>query len=267
MIVLYTKGGLCNRMRAIDSALAVSRKTDHKLLIIWPLDSDLNCRFEELFIPLENTSVINSRLSKTAFKIIQKAFSFLEFIPSLKTINDTQINQMGLNKFRSRICSMVAESRFFLISSMNRLYSEHEKYESMKPNREISERIEKETVKFDAHTIGLHIRRTDNTISIEKSPLSLFENAMEQEIEKDPQANFYIASDCVETKKHLSGKFHGKVITNFSPSSRDSQEGVKQAMTELYALSKTRKVYGSYWSSFSRTAHEITSIEGITLEK
>lgn len=56
MAKLFLKpvGGLCNRMRSIDSALALCNKYNYELVIIWVLDHALNCRFHDLFEPLQN---------------------------------------------------------------------------------------------------------------------------------------------------------------------------------------------------------------------
>jgi hypothetical protein len=48
---------------------------------------------------------------------------------------------------------------------------------------------------------------------------------------------------------------------------RDSADGVVQAAVELYALSRTQRVYGSYWSSFSHTAAHIGGIQEFTVLK
>ena len=54
MITLVPTGGLCNRMRAIDSAVALCEKINRKLRIIWYMYEGLNCSFFELFQPINN---------------------------------------------------------------------------------------------------------------------------------------------------------------------------------------------------------------------
>ena len=48
-ILLVPVGGLANRMKAIDSAIKLSRKANSELHIIWFKDRGLNCRFDQLF--------------------------------------------------------------------------------------------------------------------------------------------------------------------------------------------------------------------------
>jgi hypothetical protein len=49
MIYLRTFGGLCNRLRAIDSGVALARKYDRKLNVIWGVNSDLNISISDIF--------------------------------------------------------------------------------------------------------------------------------------------------------------------------------------------------------------------------
>ncbi len=51
MIYLKPTAGLCNRMRAIDSALGLAQVLDSTLHIYWVRGSDLNCPFNLLFEP------------------------------------------------------------------------------------------------------------------------------------------------------------------------------------------------------------------------
>lgn len=56
-ILLVPVGGLANRMKAIDSAIKLSRKTNSELHIIWFKDRGLNCRFDQLFEPIDLPNV------------------------------------------------------------------------------------------------------------------------------------------------------------------------------------------------------------------
>ncbi|HOW26139.1 MAG TPA: hypothetical protein PK711_10770 [Bacteroidales bacterium] len=124
---------------------------------------------------------------------------------------------------------------------------------------EIAERVKQETEGFDENTIGVHIRRSDHIHSIEHSPLELFEEYMLNELSNCPEAKFYIASDDEAVKEHFkqNPQWKSKVIFSEGCLLRDSQEGILQAVTEFYALSRTRKILGSYWSTFSELASRI----------
>lgn len=50
--------GLCNRIRVIDSVLALNRERKHKVWVLWLRDADLNCRFGELFERLAGVDAV-----------------------------------------------------------------------------------------------------------------------------------------------------------------------------------------------------------------
>jgi hypothetical protein len=108
-----------------------------------------------------------------------------------------------------------------------------------------------------AETIGLHIRRTDNSIAIEKSPESLFYEAINNEIIEKGNRRFFIASDDDAIIEKLQSEYPNKIITFAKNKRRNNQEGIEQAVAELFILSKTQKVYGSFWSSFSEMAIQL----------
>ena len=90
MIYLKPVGGLCNRMRAIESTINLCEKNNCNLTIFWVKDTDLNCSFKSLFLPIKNTKVnikvkefkgnfINHYLNKIKLLKSQK-FSFIKFL-------------------------------------------------------------------------------------------------------------------------------------------------------------------------------------------
>ncbi len=74
-----------------------------------------------------------------------------------------------------------------------------------------------------------------NIASIKSSPIDvLFVHLMQLEIEKEDTVKFYVASDEEEVKKELQDKFPGRVITLMDDTSRDSLEGMKFAVVDLF---------------------------------
>lgn len=128
------------------------------------------------------------------------------------------------------------------------------------PTPEIQGMIDEMTRQFTSHTVGIHVRRTDNTMSIRESPISCFVEFMEREIEKDAKATFYIASDDDEVKEFMRNKFSHRVLFSNIELSRSSLSGMKLAVSELFALSKTSKILGSFYSSYSQIAAELGGI-------
>jgi len=104
-------------------------------------------------------------------------------------------------------------------------------------------------------------RRTDNVVSIQSSPLENFTNMMNAEIKKKANTKFYVASDDDEVKESLKSKYPNRIITLMDDTDRNSLEGMKFAVLDLFCLSKTNKIIGSVGSSYSQIAAEIGGIE------
>ncbi len=116
---------------------------------------------------------------------------------------------------------------------------------------------------LNEETVGVHIRRTDNSWSIEQSPVELFTHTMQTMITENPKRKFYLATDDAELKQTLRHTFAGHILSHDCPLNRDTQQGILSAVVEMYALSRTTFIIGSYYSSFSEMAAEIG---GITLD-
>lgn len=120
---------------------------------------------------------------------------------------------------------------------------------------------------FTRHTIGVHIRRTDNILAIQRSPLSLFIDAMQREIDGCSDVNFYVATDDEPTKAELRKIFGNRILTLQTVNSRNSVEGMKDAVKEMWLLSRTAKIYGCYYSSYAEIASKLTNIPLVILEQ
>ena len=59
MIIIQPIGGLCNRMRAINSARVLAKKRGETLKVIWNVNPELGCPFEELFQKTDAFSLRN----------------------------------------------------------------------------------------------------------------------------------------------------------------------------------------------------------------
>ena len=62
-------------------------------------------------------------------------------------------------------------------------------------------------------------------------------------------------------KEHLNSMYPNNIITLMDDTNRNSLEGMKFAVLDLFCLSKTNKIIGSVGSSYSQIAAEIGGIE------
>ena len=88
--------------------------------------------------------------------------------------------------------------------------------------------------RFARNTVGVHIRRTDNTVSMSRSTPEGFRRAMDREIKRDFKVRFFLATDDEALKATLVQEYPDRIIT--------------------------QRIIGSYWSSFTDTAAELRQI-------
>lgn len=283
MITLVPVGGLANRMRAIASAATLAEKCNTRLRIIWFKDAGLNCRYDELFEPPVEQPAgypcyapqVNvreaSRLDLLRYDRPRKGNLHLtrfllrrEFNACLEEDEVIRRRDEGFD-FTAWVGT---HGNVYIASYIAFVPYENELLRSLfTPVAPILEKINKISTDFNQHTTGVHIRRTDNIHSIRLSPLSLFIERMEEEIRQDPEANFYVASDSPDDKAELIRLFGNRIVTHAFDTRRNSKQGIRDAAAELFVLSRTQKILGSAWSSFSEVAAQINNRECIILKK
>ncbi len=262
MISLKPKGGLCNRMQAVDSALALAQALQVRLDIWWVRAGDLNCRFDLLFEPLAfgMVRIHERRLRPLKFarthRYVRGLSRIWPFGPL--TFAKDENRRLAATDFRST-------KRNVLIESYSRFYPSAHPYACFTPTAALRRRIEERTAPFGPHTIGVHVRRTDHTKSVAFSPDELFIEHMRREIAVEPGTRFYLATDALDVKKTFRDLFGERILTTPYQASRRTVEGVQEALVELYALAATSKILGSYWSTYSSAAAELGHIELVTM--
>ena len=63
MVTVEPGGGLCNRLRTVNSAYFLAKQLNQKLRIVWKLNKELNCAYEKLFKKPKNIEILNYRYS------------------------------------------------------------------------------------------------------------------------------------------------------------------------------------------------------------
>ena len=135
------------------------------------------------------------------------------------------------------------------------------------PIQFIKERIDDRCTQFVNNTIGVHIRRTDNIASIQQSPLVLFFEIVDEELDKDNHTMIYLATDSEEVKLQMGKRYGNRIISSSTPADRNSVAGIQDGLIDMYTLARTRKIYGSFQSSFSEMASQIGGIPIEILKK
>lgn len=265
-LTLVPVGGLANRMKAIDAALNMIQGTECRLHIIWFKDKGLNCRFEELFKPFDRRHVVLREARKSDFIAYDRPRKRNGWLPRLfqlvgfdDCVYEDRATQLFYQHFDFR--SWINGKNVYLASCVYfQPIEEGMPFRSFQPIDTLQKRIDEVCTTFPDRTIGIHIRRTDNVASLRESPTELFIERIRQEIDKDPDVRFYLASDSDEDKYLLKKRFGHHIMTSGRPTDRNSVKGMQDALVELFILSKTEKIIGSVKSSYSETAAQLSNI-------
>lgn len=256
MIIIEPCAGLGNKLLGLSSAYSVAKKLNRELVVIWKREVGCNVKSAELFdLPVKVIEISENGYSKEPIahfrgnvmkkKWRNKASRFLEcgdvedikkkegFEGVMKVIEREPV--IYLKSF-GPICELDASCFSFL-----------------KPSSYIEEKGKTLFSQLNENTVGVHVRRTDHTEAIANSPLSLFMDKMRNEVEKSRETTFFVATDDETVKKELREGFADvKLIFNESGIiDRNSKEGLEDAFIEMLALSRCRKILGSFNSTFS----------------
>lgn len=258
-------GGLANRFYATTSAIAFCKDQHAKLRVIWFKDWGMGADFHSLFTlsdKITDVEIVDARWSDYRFDRPRKKNIW---IPSLfqQTLFDTRLYEQDVYELGENYIRSLEKARKGYFVQFRPFYQKEGISSYLQPVPSLQGRIDIRISDFPSHTVGVHIRRSDNTGAIQQSPLELFIQKMRMEMEADPSVLFYIASDSTEEKIKLKEIFGSKILTRMEEVRRDTQEGIEEAVVELYALSHTSRIYGSHDSSYSTLA---ASLSGIGLQ-
>ena len=89
------------------------------------------------------------------------------------------------------------------IKTTQRFSNIDQEINQFRPSESIQKLIKEQVSKYNNCTIGVHIRRTDNYISISKSPISLFVNKMNEELKLNEDVKFYFFVSLIKAKVYL----------------------------------------------------------------
>ena len=269
-ITLVPNAGLCNRLNCIASAVTYQRShPEDTLTVYWHYSRDCHCRFSDLFSPtLGDGSLHIEELTPSHFRDFP-ASTFNLFLPSLLRKGRYDI-QFTDTDFADSFENKTMGSKKVYVCHCNRFWKDPEPYPLMSdlfiPTNSINKEIDSICHSFmGRRCIGLHIRRTDNAESIIHSPLERFTQQVRQELGKDSETLFYLATDDVSVKKQFKLEFGNAIISPGFTLKRNSDEGMRDAVIDLFCLGKTQLIYGSFASTYSTFASRLYGIPLVIL--
>ena len=79
-------------------------------------------------------------------------------------------------------------------------------------------------------------------------------------LEELPTVKFYISTDSQEVFDILKNIYGKKIFSGTSQRTRNTTEGIIFALIDLYCLSQSKKILGSFYSSFSQMAAKMGNV-------
>ncbi len=265
-ITITPYGGLANRMRALNSALELARTSLIPLKVVWFSNFELNAPFGELFETPRYDALSVKEASFFDRFLYRSSRRHTLWLPSITAplMFDTTIYSPDFIRLRDKGCIVdtILNGGRVLIESCYEFGNYSDSFsKNFIPKSDILSSVDDFVNKnFTSNTIGVHIRRTDNTLSIKNSPLTLFCDAMQREINLCADTKFYVATDDKPTKSELKRIFGDRILSIDTDCNRDSLQGMKEAVKEMWLLSHTSKIYGSFYSSYSEVASQLGGI-------
>lgn len=256
-------GGLCNRLNAVATAVSLAA-TGRAVEVLWLRKPWCAAAFEELFEPLAAAGV-QLRSANTASLLWQRSLprnlrqagrmrQLMGWHNMEDVYPDTCANE-------TLITAVQAYPKVY-ISTCQRLLPPVVSLRTLfKPIASIQAKIAAVVSTFSANTYGLHIRRGDHDFCRENSPLEAFTQRMDALIAREADACFYIATDDAEVRSTLLARYPSRMrYYEGATLSRNSVEGMQDAVVDLFALAHTKAIYGSLASSFSEVAAELGNV-------
>lgn len=260
-LVLVPQGGLCNRLRAILSALSLIEggSISARLVVGWDANAECAARFDQLFEPIDSPHVSIGPRRWTDRPITRRNLHWPALVRSLLYRRQYANRPPAVDE----LCRVFTAHRgaYVYVSTGHAFCDYPANYvRRLRPQPHLQERIDSLSAGFDSHTIGIHIRRTDHVTAIAESPDTLFAAAIASTIDDDPDARFFLATDDASLKRRLADQFPGRIITQDCRGSRADLAGMEEAVVDLWTLARCSRIIGSFWSSYTDTAAEIGGI-------
>lgn len=263
-ITIEPLGGLGNRMRAIDSALALARRVRLPLAVVWTVRSHMPARFDELFeVPAAFASLAQPRDPRIlrAFRLWRlrrrhmrsidesEASALVRAGTDFATLLDVTATKAGAHRDGP-----------VLVRSYERFHPSSAPFADFVPAPAIGAMLARHADELPS-LVGVHIRRQDNRQSIARSGTAAFIAAMRAELERDGAAGFFLATDDRDEERALKAEFGARVRTHAKATlQRSDHAAALDAVVDLYCLAGCRRIIGSYYSSFTDTAAAIRGI-------
>lgn len=290
-LCLQPRTGFCSRLLVLNEAYQVAKECSARLVIIWKQTEDCNCDYFDAFSRKQFQDIsckVYQTFEAKDFFIRQKEAikekNGREFWKNIALIPNWIYSVIMLRIYRKKT------PQFFPYNKRDRK-CQAEDYEKIKQclksgkscycmayeglsgyeaedfynlsSIQFSDNVikEAEAIVQTQSYVGVHIRRTDHVVAIANSHTEDFVERMKQEIEKDSQVKFFLATDDAKEEERIIGIFGNKVFVQKNRDlRRSSKQGMHNSIIDCLCLSRAKYILGSQRSIFSKVSAELNNI-------
>lgn len=272
-MVFVPAGGLANRMRAMAASYTLARKVGVEMKAVWFRDWALNAPFHALFEPIHQEGLSVRDASFFDYVTLDRPRRKNLFVPRLyqrmmfrDALYEARITPLRMQHFDFE--AWFRQGGIYLASYTDFYPYDYDLLRKLfVPLPDVRRQIDAFAEGFSSHTIGVHIRRTDNKASILQSPTELFVDAIDKEVEQNDDTVIFLATDSEAIKDEMRSRYGRRLLTAGDEADRNSITGIKGGVVDMYTLARTNRIYGSFQSSFSELASQIGGVEVHVLRK
>jgi hypothetical protein len=266
VVALQPLLGLSNRLRAISSFHVLALRTGRDFRLSWVpsqgfSDEDLSALVENAFV----------RIDEAEFDALCSGALRLEEAGELSAHDLFEARQHVIAYRGHKTVDALVGAR--APASLPAGFLEEYKAEltGWRPAPAVGGEVDAVASEFDAHTIGVHVRRGDAIVDPVRgwkfriSSDAAFFRRMDGLLRAEPRTTFFLATDDAETEERFVERYGDAVRTNpakrFVPSIwREPKQNQHDAVVDLFALSRTQRILGNLGSTFSSLAAGIGDI-------
>lgn len=260
-IVCVNRAGIGNRLRGLISAIRLCKLLNRKLLLYWENNQYLGCDFNDLFenkfdeIKNEHQlNIIKMDDSKVYRDILEEGFEDYTYIilDTWKWVFLPGEIDKGFNK---TYASKEGENIDFEFDKIPKNLRDEilKELRILRPTKEVLEKVENFEYKHNLSEYnGIHIRRGDNKFTTDGREKVSSDDKFAKIILENPKEKFFISSDSVLSSLSLKTLFPKRVVYHPNEDKkRSNKESIQEALASIILLSKTKKLYGSFLSTFT----------------
>ena len=254
-IVIIPTQGFCNRIRAMSSAFVLSKYLNTQFYVIWDKEIGCNCDWKTIF---------TNRFDSISINDIKKFKYF--FNPSLHT-NEVLSKYSNLNDIEYLVIQGGHEFKHPNQSLANFINEKSKFYKSLKFTSNIMDKVNfiLEDKFYNEKPIGIHFRdfiethdKADAYNFTKVSTPEAFVHYINSLIKTQPNVKLFLSTNSdriIKIIKNSIKNYEKHIITlDDNDKSRESNEGIIDAVVDLLLLSECKYIIGTISSSFSDEA-------------